>query len=198
VDSQSSGLIISANFAGMTQNSEKNTFQRPFLSNQEIGRRIRKARKARGWTIAQMAEVGQIKAVVIGSYERGSRNMPLSRIGELATILNVDLSYLLGLEPVTQSVTQSVTSSETGNFNSAVTIDLRAISRPRLTHSDWLAQLVKYCGGIVKARNDWNGEVLSLRASDLEHLSFAIGASTTEIYSWLGNEKYLITGINRP
>ena len=79
----------------MTNNS--NSFKRPFPTNSEVGRRIRLARKARGWTISEMAAIGGIKAVVIGSYERGSRNMPLSRLGEIAEVLNVDVEYLLSL-----------------------------------------------------------------------------------------------------
>ena len=171
-------------FALMTINPQADTFTRPFPSNIEIGRRMRAARRKRGWTIAEMAEVGKIKAVVIGSYERGSRNMPISRLGQIARILGVDVAYLLG-QPL-------------GRQDSALmlTLDLRAISRPSFTNPVRLALLVSYCAGIVKKRSDWNGEVLSIRESDLMNLSFAIGIEQADLLQWLTVENYLITEIN--
>lgn len=172
------------NFALMTINPQADAFTRPFPSNIEIGRRMRAARRKRGWTIAEMAEVGKIKAVVIGSYERGSRNMPISRLGEIARILGVDVTYLLG-QPI----------SEQGSVQN-LTLDLRAISRPNFTNPARLALVVTYCAGVVKSRSDWNGEVLSIRESDLTNLSFAIGIERTELLHWFNVENYLITEIN--
>ena len=172
------------NFALMNINPQADTFTRPFPSNIEIGRRMRAARRKRGWTIAEMAEVGKIKAVVIGSYERGSRNMPISRLGEIARILGVDVTYLLG-QPTT----------EHGSVQN-LTLDLRAISRPNFANPARLALVVTYCAGIVKRRSDWNGEVLSIRESDLMNLSFAIGIEPAELLNWLNSENYLIKAIN--
>ncbi len=131
-----------------------------------------------------MANAGKIKAVVIGSYERGSRNMPISRLGEIAAILDVDVMFLLGQRP---AQTES---------NTSPVIDLRAISRTTFEHVNWLAMLVTYCAGIAKNRGDWNGEVLSIRNADLLNLSFAIGISQAELLKWLRDQKYLITGID--
>jgi transcriptional regulator with XRE-family HTH domain len=168
----------------MTINPNPDAFTRPFPSNVEIGRRMRAARKKRGWTIAEMAAVGKIKAVVIGSYERGSRNMPISRLGEIARILQVDVAYLLG-QPL-------------GRQGSALvlTLDLRAISRPSFTNPDRLALLVSYCTGIVKKRSDWNGEVLSVRESDLLNMSFALGIEQADLLNWLTTENYLLKEIS--
>lgn len=161
------------------------TFARPFPSNIEIGQRMRQARKKRGWTISEMAEVGNIKAVVIGSYERGSRNMPISRLGEIARILGVDVSYLLG-QPLVRQTEVHIS-----------TLDLRAISQVSFTQPVRLALLVSYCAGIIKKRNDWNGEVLSIRESDLMNLSFAIGIDQSDLVQWLNAENYLIREINQ-
>jgi len=170
-----------ANLASMKINQEHLEFERPFPSNIEIGRRMRIARKKRGWTIAEMATAGQINAVVIGSYERGSRNMPISRLGEIARILGVDVAYLLGQPTIVKSESQ------------VLTIDLRAISRVTFTNPDWLVLLVRYCAGIAKKRSDWNGEILSIRESDLTDLGFAIGVDPTVLLRWLVSEKYLFT-----
>ena len=131
-----------------------------------------------------MAKAGKIKAVVIGSYERGSRNMPISRLGEIAAILDVDVMFLLGQPP---AQTES---------NTSPVIDLRAISRTTFENVNWLAMLVTYCAGIAKNRGDWNGEVLSIRNADLLNLSFAIGISQAELLKWLRDQNYLITGID--
>lgn len=172
------------NFWFMNTNTQPDAFTRPFPSNIEIGRRMRAARKNRGWTIAEMAGIGKIKAVVIGSYERGSRNMPISRLGEIARILGVDVAYLLG-QPL-------------GRQGSALvlTLDLRAISRPSFTNPARLTLLVSYCAGIVKKRSDWNGEVLSIRESDLLNLSFAVGIEQADLLQWLTVENYLIKEIS--
>ncbi len=168
----------------MTINPQPDAFARPFPSNIEIGRRMRAARKKRGWTIAEMAGIGKIKAVVIGSYERGSRNMPISRLGEIARILGVDVAYLLG-QPISRQETDLV-----------LTLDLRAISRPSFTNPDRLTVVVSYCAGIVKKRSDWNGEVLSIRESDLLNMSFALGIEQADLLHWLTTENYLLKEIN--
>lgn len=164
----------------MNIDSQSDAFSRPFPSNIEIGRRMRAARKKRGWTIAEMADVGKIKAVVIGSYERGSRNMPISRLGEIARILSVDVAYLLG-QPLSRQDSALV-----------LTLDLRAISRTSFTDPNRLALVVNYCAGIIKKRNDWNGEVLSIRESDLLNLSFSMGVEQPELLQWLTAENYLL------
>jgi len=170
----------------MTIDPQPDAFTRPFPSNVEIGCRMRAARKKRGSTIAEMAEVGKINAVVIGSYERGSRNMPISRLGDVARILGVDVAYLLGQPPTQLSSVFPLT------------LDLRAISRPNFTNPARLALLVNYCAGIVRIRSDWNGEVLSIRESDLMDMSFAMGIEQTELFQWLTAENYLIKEINHP
>jgi transcriptional regulator with XRE-family HTH domain len=173
----------------MTINPETDAFTRPFPSNVEIGRRMRAARKKRGWTIAEMAAIGKIKAVVIGSYERGSRNMPISRLGEIARILEIDVAFLLGQPaPKPREIQEPAL---------VLTLDLRAISRPNFTDPDRLAVLVNYCARIVRKRSDWNGEVLSIRETDLLNLSFAVGTEQVDLLDWLTTQNYLIKGINR-
>ena len=184
MDALSHWIFDRTNFGLMNITSQSDAFTRPFPSNIEIGRRMRAARKKRGWTIAEMAAIGQIKAVVIGSYERGARNMPISRLGEIARILGVDVAYLLG-QPLSRHHTALV-----------LTLDLRAISRPSFTNPSRLALLVSYCAGIVKKRSDWNGEVLSIRESDLLNLSFAMGIEQADLLQWLSAENYLLKEIN--
>jgi hypothetical protein len=48
----------------------------------------------------------------------------------------------------------------------------------------------------VKKRSDWNGEVLSIRESDLLNLSFAMGIEQADLLQWLTGENYLLKEIN--
>jgi hypothetical protein len=48
----------------------------------------------------------------------------------------------------------------------------------------------------VKKRSDWNGEILSIRESDLLNLSFAMGIEQADLLQWLIAENYLITKID--
>ena len=184
VDGLNQRNSVQTNFGLMNITPQPDAFTRPFPSNIEIGRRMRAARKKRGWTIAEMAAIGKIKAVVIGSYERGSRNMPISRLGEVARILGVDVTYLLG-QPLGRQ-----------DLAPVLTLDLRAISRPSFTNPSRLELLVTYCAGIVKKRSDWNGEVLSIRESDLLNLSFAMGIEQADLLQWLTGENYLLKEID--
>ncbi len=182
VDVQNAEHSRRATFCAMSQELTQSPFTRPFPDSFEIGARLRRARKARGWTIEQMSQIGKIKAVVIGSYERGSRNMPLSRLGELAQILNVDVEYLLGIEPSEKIARTSIV------------IDLRALSKPNLDNPDWLAQLINFTSRIAKERSDWNGELLSLREGDLLAMAYTIGIDEQSFLKWLIVEKYLFKG----
>ena len=184
MDGLSHWISDPTNFGLMNTPPQSDAFTRPFPSNIEIGRRMREARKKRGWTIAEMAQIGKIKAVVIGSYERGSRNMPISRLGEIARILGVDVAFLLGQPLARQDLVL------------VLTLDLRALSRPSFTNPSQLSLLVSYCAGIVRKRSDWNGEVLSIRESDLLNLSFAMGIEQADLLKWLTLENYLLTGID--
>ena len=111
--------------------------------------------------------------------------MPISRLGEIARILEVDVDYLLG-QPISRQ-----------RSSLTLTLDLRAISRPSFTNPVRLALLVSYCAGIVKKRSDWNGEVLSIRDSDLLNLSFAMSIELEDLLQWLTIENYLLREINR-
>jgi transcriptional regulator with XRE-family HTH domain len=63
-----------------------------------VALRIRALRKARGWTLhdVESRSSGSIKAVVMGSYERGSRALSLARSIEIANLFGIPLANLLG------------------------------------------------------------------------------------------------------
>jgi hypothetical protein len=106
------------------------------------------------------------------------------RLGELARILNVSVEYLLGIETTHDRVSH------------AIVIDLRSLSKPNLDNPEWLILLINYTSRIAKERSDWNGELLSLRATDLTALAYTIGIDERTFLNWLIAEQYLFRGSN--
>ena len=125
--------------------------------------------------------------MVLGSYERGDRAISLKRLIELANIFRVPVAYLLS-EPEQVSLSHP---------QSRVIIDLRRASS--LDPSDQSALMfTTFIKWISSLRSDWNGEVLSLRGSDISTLALMTFMNETGLLAWLKERKLLITEPNRP
>jgi transcriptional regulator with XRE-family HTH domain len=152
-------------------------------SLEEIAASIRAIRKQRGMTLkdVELASNGIWKAVVVGSYERCDRALSLKKAIALAHFYQVPLDQLLGLE--TSGLAPSV---------KRMTIDLRRVlasndSQPIINILQTFLTL------ICAKRRDWNGEVLSLRAGDIENLSLVSNMKEEELVNWLITNSYAIT-----
>lgn len=62
----------------------------------EIGRRIRRLRKRRRWTQAELAERTDISTSFLGHIERGSRKLSVETLNRIALALNCSADALLG------------------------------------------------------------------------------------------------------
>jgi Helix-turn-helix len=67
-------------------------------ANAALGRRLREARERRGWRLADVERISkrQIKASVLGAYERGERNLTVPKLYRLASFYGVSVLALLG------------------------------------------------------------------------------------------------------
>ena len=88
------------NTRGVTPNSlwcMKNTSAFTQPTPESVAARLRTIRKSRGWTLHDIESrtAGSIKAVVMGSYERGTRAISLARALELANLFAIPISDLL-------------------------------------------------------------------------------------------------------
>jgi transcriptional regulator with XRE-family HTH domain len=133
----------------------------------EIRGRIRAARLSRGWSLADFHNHsgGAITAVAMGSYERGSRTLSISKVLVICHTLNVSLIHILAptqLMALTDSPGRHI-------------YDLRALQE--LPHSSEKIQLLAYIQHIIRERGDWKGAVISLRGSDIENLDQIFQAS---------------------
>jgi transcriptional regulator with XRE-family HTH domain len=153
-----------------------------------VSSRIRAIRIAKGLTLheVEVASHHRIRAVVLGSYERGDRTLSVRMAIIIAQFYGVPLSYLLE-EP--ERATSKV---------SAAILDLRRIRvivadptlSPRINST--LRSVITFAGEIVKLRNDWNGELLSLRESDLVLLAAAVGLHYSDLGEILRSHRLLV------
>jgi transcriptional regulator with XRE-family HTH domain len=153
-----------------------------------VSSRIRAIRIAKGLTLhdVEVASHRRIKAVVLGSYERGDRSLSVRMAIVIADFYGVPLSYLLE-EP----------ERATGKVGATI-LDLRRIrvivadsSAPARINST-LRSVITFAGEIIKLRNDWNGELLSLRDSDLTLLAATIGLHHSELGEILRSHRLLV------
>jgi len=142
-------------------------------SSLRIGRVLRALRIARNWTLEdfEKASGGKIKSVVLGSYERGSRSISVNKLQAIAAIYEVPIS---------------------GFFNDHndrplhdldnVVIDLRKLRETLIKNpSKFILHLNHFTAGIIDLRRDWNGEILSIRNSDLNYLAIMSNSSAEKI-----------------
>ena len=162
-----------------SQKSPVNMFFQP--TQESIAIRLRKLRKARGWSLADIERrsQGRFKAVVLGSYERGDRALSVKRAIDLATIYSVPLHYLLA-EP----------ENDIKGMKQALILDLR---RVRMTpkRDEKIGILINFLAWISNQRNDWNGEVMSLRKSDLSLLGLVLLFTEEGVVEWLKTQDFL-------
>ena len=140
---------------------------------------LRKIRIARGWTLSDVERKshGRWKAVVIGSYERADRSLSIAKAIELADFYGVPLAYLLGIESST-----SLSNSSAQEKPTRLMVDLRKISRSKQSE-----KLALFTAWITAQRQDWNGEVLTIRASDLSTLALLLNLSLIEARRYLAS-----------
>lgn len=133
---------------------------------------LRELRRKKGLTLQECEELtqGELKAVVLGSYERGHRAISLARLQQLADFYQVPIEYFF--------TERSLASSpDIGRL----VFDLRRI-RYLTDLNPTLVTVKKYLASIADRRKDWNGEVISLRSSDSEVLSLIKEESVNNLY----------------
>ena len=133
----------------------------------EIRRRIRGARLSRGWSLAdfEFHSAGRVSAVAMGSYERGSRTLSISKLLVICEIFQVSLIHIIA------PVNELISTDSSGRH----IYDLRALQG--LAESAEKLHLLSYIHHIIRERGDWKGAVISLRTSDVDNLGRIFAAS---------------------
>ncbi len=151
----------------------------------QVGARLRSIRRSRSLSLAQVEVLsqGQLKAVVLGSYERGSRNLTIKRAIDIAKIYNIPVAEILSEKSTTATSTVP-----------RLMLDIRALQRKTVTETEvntWTL-LSQFLRRIVEDRQDWNGEIITLRESDLPVISLVLQMQNGQIVQRLATAGILL------
>ncbi|GMQ94292.1 MAG: hypothetical protein BMS9Abin12_1779 [Acidimicrobiia bacterium] len=144
-----------------------------------VGERLRAIRLQRGMSLQDVARTteGEFKAAVLGAYERGERSLSLPRLKRLAWHYEVPVSQLLPEED-----TYIVMPAAVGG----VAIDLKRVE----SLDDETASVVdRFLQRIRVQRQDFNGRVLTIRASDVAMLAMMLDVSDADLVGRLRNDR---------
>lgn len=133
--------------------------------------RLREIRKSKGWSLQDVEHHsnGKWKAVVIGSYERADRAISLKKAIALMDFYGVPITELFP-EITTQVSARSIS------------VNLSKL----LESTDRKSQILqRFTKSISNRRKDWNGQILTIRANDLQFLAMQIDESEADTLDWL-------------
>ncbi len=158
----------------------ENLLEQPTLD--EICHRLRELRKGRNLTLSDVERLskGEIKSVILGAYERGARSISVKKIVAIAALYEV---------PVNEIISGNLRDGSIVGQKS--TIDLRKV----LATADMDKRhelLAKYLRSIAHLRGDWNGQIISIRHSDLVAISLLCDCAPNFVRDWLRDEGLLI------
>ena len=129
--------------------------------------RLRLMRESRHLTLVQAAKLskGQISAIALGSYERGDRSVSAAKLIVIANLYQVPVAELF------ESPQKYIAEER-------ISIDIRKILMTSNPHAQRITQVIR---NIARMRGDWNGEVISLRAHDINNFEVFTGLTGDEI-----------------
>jgi transcriptional regulator with XRE-family HTH domain len=132
----------------------------------QLGARLRAIREQRGWSLRDVhdASDGRFTGSAVGTYERGERGISVQRLSELAQLYGVPVERFLPDSPMREGERGPQPATEAPKENEKVVIDLAALERQTQPEFD---PVRRYIDTIKLKRGDFNGRVLSVRASDV-------------------------------
>ncbi len=143
-----------------------------------VGERLRAIRLQRGMSLQDVhrATEGEFKAAVLGAYERGERSLSLPRLKRLAGHYEVPVNQLLPTEDRYEVAP---------TLNGGVSIDLRRVDA---LDSETSAVIDRFLQRIQVQRQDFNGKVLTIRASDVAVLAMLLDIADLDLVGKLKHE----------
>ncbi len=139
--------------------------------NERVGERLRSIRQQRGMSLQDVhrATNGEFKAAVLGAYERGERSLSLPRLRRLAACYDVPMNQLLPEEDTFQA-----SSAPAGG----VTVDLTRVDDLDESVGEVIDRFLRK---IQVQRQDFNGKVLTIRASDVALLATLLDVASADL-----------------
>lgn len=126
---------------------------------EDVGSRLRRVRMQQGLSLqdVERSSNGHWKAAVVGSYERGDRNISASRLIELAEFYGVAAAEILPADDTPRPTERA----------SGIVVDLVRLQQLGPEFSG----IRRFCESIQLQRGDYNRELLSIRGDDLRALA---------------------------
>ena len=137
----------------------------------QLRSQLRKVRISKGLTLSQVSILskGTISAIALGSYERGDRSISAEKLLEIAQLYQVPVSELMS-------------PAEKGIRSGRAIIDVKKLVQ---NHDDSNDAALKIIQRIAHMRHDWNGQVISLRRSDIDLLKIFANYSDAQTNNFL-------------
>jgi transcriptional regulator with XRE-family HTH domain len=131
--------------------------------SRKVGARLRSLRKQRGLTLQQVEVLSnkRLKGSLLAAYERGDRNISVTRLHQIATLYSVPVNQLLPEE--TEGVGEPALPPK-------LAIDLNQLQGLPERQGSILSRHVTQ---LQQQRRDFNTPVLTFRQDDLEQLAAA-------------------------
>ena len=142
----------------------------------DVGERLRAIRTGLGLSLqdVERRSKGAWKAAVIGSYERGDRNISASRLCELADFYGVPASDVLPEE-------QPGTHVPPSRRRDTIVLDLSQVDRLRGRYPG----VARFVEAIQVQRGDFNNRTLSVRGEDIRALAIIEDVRSEELLETL-------------
>ncbi|MDX1657367.1 MAG: transcriptional regulator [Nitriliruptorales bacterium] len=138
---------------------------------ERLGERLRNVRQQQGYSLhdVEVASEGELKASVVGAYERGERAVSVARLRRLGEFYRVPIAQLLP-GPETRRSERAT--------GAGIRIDLTRLER---VGGGDVEILERYLSTIQARRGDYNGRVMTVRASDLNALAAVLDRGADEL-----------------
>ena len=132
--------------------------------SRKVGARLRSLRKQRGLTLQQVEVLSnkRLKGSLLAAYERGDRNISVTRLHQIATLYSV---------PVNQLLPEEVEGAGEPALPAKLAIDLNQLQGLPERQSSILSRHVSHLQ--QQRRHDFNTPVVTFRQDDLEQLAAA-------------------------
>jgi len=131
--------------------------------SRKVGARLRSLRKQRGLTLQQVEVLSskRLKGSLLAAYERGDRNISITRLHQIALLYSV---------PVTQLLPEEIDAPVEVALPTKLAVDLAQLAGLPERQG---APLAKHIAQLQQQRKDFNTPVVTIRADDLEQLASA-------------------------
>jgi transcriptional regulator with XRE-family HTH domain len=152
-----------------------------------VGARLRTVRRQKRLSLQAVEKASRLefKASVLGAYERGERTISVPRLQRLARLYRVPVDQLLppdAAEP--PSVGRGVAFHSNGENPEAsgkpfkIAVDLLRLSEVQGPERELLR---RFLASVQVQRQDFNGEVLTIRSEDLRVMASMLGQNLTTL-----------------